>query len=193
MRSSDARTSSVLEPDIHRLVEVFDRHGVEYLVVGGVAARAYGAVRPTGDADCLVRRTVDNFERLAAAMLELHARLRVEGLSDAEAAALPTRLDATSLGRMEISTWRTDAGDVDILVDIPDRHGRHRRYEELAGSAQRLDYAGISIRVAGIADIVASKEWADRPKDHEALPELYRLRERAREPQADQSPPAQGD
>ncbi len=88
------------------------------------------------------------------------------------------RLDATSLGRMEISTWRTDAGDVDILVDIPDRQGRHRRYEELADAAQRLDYAGISIRVAGIGDIVASKEWADRPKDREALPELYQLRER---------------
>ncbi|MDQ6727165.1 MAG: hypothetical protein M3066_13515 [Actinomycetota bacterium] len=71
-------------------------------MVGGVAARAYGAVRPTGDADCLIRRTVDNFERLAAAMRELHARLRVEGLSDAEAAALPTLLDVTSLGRMEI-------------------------------------------------------------------------------------------
>ena len=71
MTSSDVRTSSVLEPDIHRLVEVLDRHGVEYLMVGGVAARAYGAV--------------DNFERLAAAMVELHARLRVEGLSDAEA------------------------------------------------------------------------------------------------------------
>jgi hypothetical protein len=168
---------------------VFDRHGVEYLVVGGIGARAYGAVRPTGDADCLVRRTVDNFERLAAAMLELHARLRVEGLSDAEAAALPTRLDATSLGRMEISTWRTDAGDVDILMDIPDRQGRLRRYEELADSAQRLDYAGISIRVAGIADIVASKEWADRPKDHEALPELYQLRERAQNSRPDRSPP----
>lgn len=157
-------------------------------MVGGVAARAYGAVRPTGDADCLIRRTVDNFERLAAAMQELHARLRVEGLSDAEAAALPMRLDATSLGRMEISTWRTDAGDIDILVDIPDRQGRHRRYEELADTAQRLDYAGISIRVAGIGDIVASKEWADRPKDREALPELYQLRERARGSLPDQSP-----
>lgn len=162
-------------------------------MVGGVAARAYGAVRPTSDADCLIRRTVENFERLAAAMRELHARLRVEGLSDAEAAALPTRLDATSLGRMEISTWRTDAGDVDILVDIPDRQGRHRRYEELAESAQRLEYAGIGVRVAGIGDIVASKEWADRPKDHEALPERYQLWERARGSQANLSPPSSGD
>jgi len=48
-------------------------------------------------------------------------------------------LDATSLGRMEISTWRTDAGDVDIVVGIPDRQGSERRYEELGDGARRLD------------------------------------------------------
>jgi hypothetical protein len=44
-------------------------------------------------------------------------------------------------------------------VDIPDRMGRH---EDLEGNAQRLDYAGVSILVAGLGDIVASKEWANR-------------------------------
>lgn len=37
------------EADLVRLAEVLDRHGVEYLVVGGVAARAHGASRPTQD------------------------------------------------------------------------------------------------------------------------------------------------
>jgi len=29
------------ESDLARIVEVFDRHGVEYLIVGGHASRAY--------------------------------------------------------------------------------------------------------------------------------------------------------
>jgi hypothetical protein len=37
--------------DLPRLIEVLDRHGVEYLIVGGAAAYAYGAERPTEDAD----------------------------------------------------------------------------------------------------------------------------------------------
>jgi hypothetical protein len=37
--------------DLRRLIEVLDRHGVEYLMVGGVAAIGYGAERPTEDAD----------------------------------------------------------------------------------------------------------------------------------------------
>jgi hypothetical protein len=147
-----------------RLVEVLDRHEVEYLPVGGVAARVYGASREMKDIDCLVRRTRANLDRLAAAMRELHARLRVEGLTDAEAALLPVQIDAVTLNAIEISTWRTDAGDLDVLVEIPGRDGGRRLYDELAADARDLDYAGIAVRVAGLDDIIASKEWANRPK-----------------------------
>ncbi len=105
--------------DADRILAVLDRHQVDFLVVGGVAAIAHGATRPTSDLDCVARRSGTNLDRLAAALRELNARLRVAGLSDEEAAALPTQLDRDTLGRMEISTWRTDAGDLDVLVDIP--------------------------------------------------------------------------
>jgi hypothetical protein len=147
-------------------------------VVGGVATQAYGATRPTVDFDCLIRRDRENLAQLASAMRELNARLRVEGMSDAEAAALPLQLDAEMLSRAEISTWRTDAGDFDVLVNIPYREGRRQRYEDLIGRGRRLEHAGAEIRVVGLDDIVASKEWAGRRKDREALPELYGLRDR---------------
>lgn len=81
---------------------------------------------------------------------------------------------------MEISTWRTDAGDMDVLTDIPDRAGLHLSYEELSTRAAELRFHGVVVQVADLADVIASKEWADRPKDHEALPELRRLRDAAR-------------
>lgn len=112
-------------------------------------------------------------------MRGLDARLRVEGLSDGESALLPVRVDRASLMRMEISTWRTDAGDMDVLGDIADRNGRHLRYDELAARANSLGIHGIVVRVASLEDVIASKEWADRPKDHEALPELRKLRDAA--------------
>jgi hypothetical protein len=77
--------------DLSRLIEVLDRHAVEYLIVGGAAAFAYGAERPTDDADCVVRRGRANLERLAGALRELNARLRVGGMSDAEAKMLPVQ------------------------------------------------------------------------------------------------------
>jgi hypothetical protein len=42
--------SMTAEPDLFdlaRILTTLDRHGVEYLVVGGLAARAHGATRPT--------------------------------------------------------------------------------------------------------------------------------------------------
>ena len=163
-------------PDVPRIVQVFSAHGVDYLVVGGIATQAYGSTRPTTDFDCLVLRAADNLERLGAAMRELNARLRVEGLSDEEAAELPVQVDALTLSRTEISTWRTDAGDIDLLVDVSGKEGRLYLYEDLAGSARRLQVAGVYVLVASLQDVIASKEQADRAKDRDALPELYELR-----------------
>jgi hypothetical protein len=162
-------------PDLKRITDALARHGVEYLLVGGIAARAYGAQRPTFDVDCVPEPSRENLDRLAAAMRELHARLRVEGLTDEEAALLPVQVTGSTLVRMELSTWRTDGGDLDVLADIPDRHGRHLSYPELVGRASKLNLDGIVVRVAALDDVIASKEWADRPKDRDALPELRAL------------------
>jgi hypothetical protein len=154
---------------------VLDRHSVEYLLVGGVSATAYGAQRVTTDFDCLPARNEDNLRRLATAMAELNARLRVEGLSDEEARQLPVQLDAAMLGSMEISTWRTDAGDLDILGDMPARDGKRQRYEDLAPNATEFVISSVTVRAAALDDVIASKQWANRHKDHEALAELHEL------------------
>ena len=162
-------------PDLKRITDALARHEVEYLLVGGIAARAYGAQRPTFDVDCVPEPSRENLDRLAAAMRDLHARLRVGGLTDEEAALLPVQVTGSTLVRMELSTWRTDGGDLDVLADIPDRHGRHLSYPELVGRASELNLDGIVVRVAALDDVIASKEWADRPKDRDALPELRAL------------------
>ena len=103
-------------------------------------------------------------------MRELNARLRVEGLSDEESAALPVQLDGLMLSRSQISTWATDAGHLDVLVDMVDRQGHRQRYEDLEGAAEELTVAGIEVRVAGLDDIIASKENGVRPNDMKRSP-----------------------
>jgi hypothetical protein len=72
------------DPD--RILATLDAHGVDHILVGGFAARAHGATRPTADIDCVPDTDADNYERLAAALRELGARLRVGGMSDARRA-----------------------------------------------------------------------------------------------------------
>ena len=85
-------------------MQALERHDVEYVVVGGIGAQAYGAQRPTKDFDCLINRTAENLENVAAALRDLNARLRVQGLTDEESAALPLKLDGIAIGKLEIST-----------------------------------------------------------------------------------------
>lgn len=165
--------------DVARMVEVFERHGVEYVIVGGIAAAAHGAERLTEDADAVVRRTRENLEATAAALRELNARLRADDLSDDESRALPVDIDGRRLAGMEISTWRTDAGDLDILVDLPARDGTRLSYDDLLPRAVEAPYGSdpVLVRIAALDDVIASKQWSDRPKDRAALPELRRLRD----------------
>jgi hypothetical protein len=184
MRSAPRRPLPALMPeldgpphDLPRLIEVLDRYEVEYLIVGGAAAFAYGAERPTEDADCVVRRERANLDRLAGALRELHARLRVGGMTDAEARTLPMQIDGTALDMAGMSTWMTDAGPFDVLAGLEASDGHLVPYEELVVRSTLLHGDGFTIRAAALEDIIRAKERANRAKDREALPELRALRD----------------
>lgn len=167
--------------DVRRLIEVLDGHGVEYLVIGGAAAVAYGAERPTEDTDCVVQRSRANLVRLAAALRELGARLRVGGMTDEEARQLPVQVDAAALELARMSTWMTDAGPFDVLAGLQAADGRLLPYEELVGRANLLQGDGFTVKAAALDDIIQAKEHAGRAKDREGLPELRAIRDSARD------------
>ena len=158
-----------------RALEALDRHGVEYVLVGGLGARAHGATRPTSDIDLVPDGDDDNLARLAAALLELNARLRVGGMTDDEARQLPVQLDAETLRSFGSSTWMTDAGPIDVLRDLRDRDGSDVAFDALMARGVDQQIGAVVVHVAALDDIIASKEHADREKDREALPELRDL------------------
>jgi len=153
-----------------------DRYGVAYLVVGGMAAAMWGADLPrTTDADITPDRGPANLDRLAAALVELGARLRVDGFP--QGVAVP--IDRHLLGRIQVLTLLTDHGPLDLTFQ-PDGTGG---YPDLARRASVLrvgDHSGVP--VADLADVIASKEAAGRPKDLVQLPTLRRLLIRLRPP-----------
>lgn len=163
--------------DPARILATFDEHDVDYIVVGGIGAQAHGANRATADLDCVPESSAQNLDRLARALATLGARLRIGGMTDEESRGLPVRLDGEMLSRVRVSTWMTDAGQLDILMDIPDRSGARRDYTDLAPRSQLRSTEGLTVRVASLDDIIESKEYADRPKDHDALAELRGLRD----------------
>lgn len=167
--------ASNCEFDPDRILRALDRHGVDYVLVGGAAARVHGAQRATADIDCVPATTRENLKRLATALAELGARLRVGGMTDEEARQLPLQLDAATLAAFGSSTWTTDAGPLDLLVELRDPSGGRHPYADLATRASPVSVGELTISVASLEDIIASKRFAARPKDLEALPELQAL------------------
>jgi len=58
------------------MLRVLERHQVDYILIGGLAATLHGSPLRTGDVDICPRAELDNLERLAAALTEMEARIR---------------------------------------------------------------------------------------------------------------------
>ncbi len=160
------------------ILRVLSDHDVDFVLVGGAAAIAHGATRATRDVDVVAARTDTNFERLTGALRDLNARLRIEGLSDAESQALPSVVHPDMFRRAGISTWRTDAGSLDVLSGLESEATGESDFESLVKRASIGTIGGVSIAVASLDDVIAAKTKANRAKDRAALPELRDLRDR---------------
>lgn len=148
------------------ILAVLDRHEVAYILVGGFAAAAQGSPIPTTDVDIVPAGGRDNYARLSAALTELDARVRAEGVEP-----LPFRHDADSLAAAQMWNLTTKYGDLDITALPAGTQG----YDDLRRDAVTISLRGVEVKLASLADIVRSKEAAGRDKDRRALPVLREL------------------
>jgi hypothetical protein len=154
------------------LLRSLTRHGVRFVVVGGIAALAQGSPLPTEDVDITPERDDANLERLAAALAELDARLRTPG---GEQVPLPP--DAHLLAQAETWTLTTRHGDLDVVLVPPGTSG----YDDLQRDAFEVELGeDVKVRIASLADVIRSKEASNRAKDRAQLPALRQTLERIR-------------
>ena len=152
------------EFDPERVLATLERHGVNFVVIGGMAATLHGSPHATFDLDVTPQRTGDNLNRLANALRELHARIRTEGVDD----GFPWDCSADFLSRVDLLNLATTAGDVDIAFNPSGTTG----YDDLVIGALSIEIRGTRFAVASLDDIIRSKQAADRPKDRMVLPTL---------------------
>jgi hypothetical protein len=169
------------------ILTALERHGVKYLIIGGFGAQLHGATRLTKDLDLCPAWSHNNFDRLASALIDLDARLRLPP----ELGKVDVFPNARLLREFPLTPWRTRAGDVDVLLAIVDRDGVPVAYSDLASRAVTVRAGDVTVLVAGLEDIIGAKERAGRPKDLEVLPELHAIQARKAQPAAGQSLPAQ--
>ena len=153
--------------DFLGILRTLQEHKVDFVLIGGAAANAYGSPSITHDVDICYERTEENFERLAAALRSMNAYLR-----GAEP-GLPFQLDAKTIKMGDSFTFTTDLGALDCLGTPAGTDG----FKDLSANAELMDFDGLTVQVVSLDDLIRMKRMAGRAKDRIELEVLGALRD----------------
>ena len=158
------------QTDFDKAVNVLHTGGVEFVIVGGVAAILNGLGFTTYDLDVVYSRDRENLRRIAKCLEPYHPYLR------GAPPGLPFKLDETTLRNGLNFTLATSFGDLDLLGEVTGA-GTYR--DVLPHSDEVLAF-GVRCRRVDLERLIQMKRAAGRPKDFEVLGQLQALLEERR-------------
>ncbi len=143
------------------LLEGLSEAGVEFIVVGGLAAVIQGAPLTTTDLDIVHRQTKDNIDKILKFLKKTDAFYRRPDDKRIE----PDEYLLSAKGHSLLST---QLGPLDILAFIEKGQG----YEDLVSSSVEVVFRGYKVRVLSLKTIIELKKDAKDLKDIARLPIL---------------------
>ena len=162
-----SRKPDATATDVPGLLERLSAGGVDFIVIGGVAAVIHGSAHVTYDLDILYRRTPENINRLVTALEPLTPYLR--GAPE----GLPFTFDAPTVTRGLNFTLTTSLGALDVLGEVAGGGS----YDALISESGSVDIEGHAVRCVSLRRLIALKRAAGRPRDLVMLGELQALLE----------------
>jgi hypothetical protein len=160
--------------DVGGLIETLARHGVEYLVIGGVATQMHGHRRTTMDLDVAPEPSPENLARLGSALAELEARPQDAGPGKAEILASdPERLAIAAI----VPPLMTRYGEIHILKEPKGA----RAFGEMRERALVVEIDGAEVAIVSLDDLIRMKQAAGRPADLDDVAALTEVEKQRRD------------
>jgi len=128
-----------VSPDLERLVPTLVQGGVEFIVIGGVAAIIHGSARATYDVDLLYSCNEANIQRLAN-LLASYTPYLCAATPD-----LPFVWDVKTIRNGLDFTLTTDLGDIDSLATLLTGKLIRRSYRIRSTSKLSVSVSNVSI------------------------------------------------
>jgi predicted nucleotidyltransferase len=138
------------------ILRVLSAHGVDFVVIGGLAVQAHGYIRLTQDLDIIVSPQTVNVTRLSEALAELEAEPLTPGTLKLH--------DPHRLRRAPVIATNTKFGRLDV-VHVEHVAGPPKSYDALRAAALVITLDGVDVPVAGLADLIRMKRAAGREHD----------------------------
>ncbi|MBN1392667.1 MAG: nucleotidyltransferase family protein [Sedimentisphaerales bacterium] len=136
-----------IQNDFKELLELFNAHKVEYIVVGGYALAFHGAPRFTGDIDLLVKPDSKNARRILAALNYFGF-----GSLDLSESDFTRQNSVVQLGVPPVR--------IDIITSLSGVDWDKAQAGKVAG-----DYGGVAVYFLGKKEFILNKKATGRKKD----------------------------
>jgi hypothetical protein len=156
---SDERNNNRRTADLGALLDGLTASGVEFILVGGLAAVAQGAPITTLDVDIVHHQTDENIQKLLTFLLSVGARHRRPD----DKVIKPNKGDLLGPGH---ALFVTQLGPLDVLGVIEEGRG----FGALSEDTVEIDFRGHRIRVLKLETLVALKRHSEDPRDRHRLP-----------------------
>ena len=157
----------------NELIPILVRSSVEFIILGGVAARIHGSARLTEDLDIAYRRSEENMERIVEALAPYNPYLR------GAPPGLPFKFDVRTIKSGLNFTLTTSLGSIDLLGEVTGGGN----YEDLSAHTVTQEFYGKECLCLDVLTLIKVKRAAGRPKDFEAIAELEAILEERQQAQ----------
>jgi hypothetical protein len=141
--------------------------GVDFVVIGGLAATLHGGAQVTYDLDICYSRASANLRRLIEALAPFHPRPRAFPLD------LPFVWDEATLRNGTLFTLQTDIGEIDLLAEVTGLGA----FENVMQHSMAVEAFERRITTLDLPGLIRTKRATGRAKDLTALAELESLLE----------------
>jgi hypothetical protein len=148
-------------PDLGALIEALTGAGVEFIIVGGLAAVVQGAPLTTMDVDIVHNQSDGNIARLFRFLKSVEAIYRRPD----DKIIKPHQSDFAGEGHVLLDTH---LGPLDVLSVIEEGNG----YEDLLSHAIEMEFKGRLVRVLSLEKMIDLKERSTDPLIKRHLPIL---------------------
>ena len=145
--------------DLVRLLAVLHAQHVEFMIIGGIAARVHGSVRDTDDVDIIYARSDDNIARVVKALAPFNPYPR------GAPAGLPFEWSAQGVKAGLNFALQTTLGAVTLLGEVVGGG----RYEDLVGHSVPEKLFGHRTQVISLPWLIRLKRAAGNPRDFEVI------------------------
>jgi len=146
--------------ELNSLLQRLSDAGIEFVVVGGVAAVLHGSSLVTRDLDVCAPLSGTTLEKLRESLRDLHPVHRIA----APGVSVQTLYLQTDLGALDLLGSITGVGD----------------FEQVSASAVEVRLFGRTVKVIGLDALIKAKESLGRQKDLLAAMELRAIASRKR-------------